>query len=243
MTDTIKISRELLERILSNDEKISGLKMGEFEDACEDMAGAMMELRALLATPPADAADMGGQAGGGDTRKLSDIGNEIHNLSCHVVHVNEEWAQQLGTFASELWNWGGQAGEEVQQQITIVQYLDTKGSRKALGAMNAKLRCKVGHLERRIAEQCEELEILHKQLDRFREKSHGIPALAEHERLSEELAQHRQQAGKLVEARAEIDRLKDQRAYLRALLNRVRLHVPLQSMPGLLGDIEPALED
>ena len=106
----------------------------------------------------------------------------------------------LATPPADAADMGGQAGEEVQQQITIVQYLDTKGSRKALGAMNAKLRCKVGHLERRIAEQCEEIEILHKQLDRFREKSHGIPALAEHERLSEELAQHRQQAGKLVEA-------------------------------------------
>lgn len=88
--------------------------------------------------------------------------------------------------------------------ITIVQHLDTKGSRKALGAMNAKLRCKVGHLERKIAEQCQELEILHKQLDRFRDQAHGIPALAEHERLREQIAAERQRAEGAVEALRDI---------------------------------------
>ena len=126
------------------------------------------ELRKALATPPADDADMGGQAGE------------------EVVTIYDPESRSYE--------------EHLVGSITIVQHLDTKGSRKALGAMNAKLRCKVGHLERRIAEQCEELETLHKQLDRFRDGSHGIPALAEHERLRQELAQHRQQAGKLVEA-------------------------------------------
>ena len=146
--------RELLERIVAGDVgRMIYAKLATGQATETDDGKAWLELRALLATPPADAADM-----------------------------------------------GGQAGQEVTQQITIVQHLDAKGSRKALGAMNARLRCKVGHLERKIAEQCEELEILNKQLDRFRSQSHGIPALAEHERLSEELAQHRQQAGKLVEA-------------------------------------------
>lgn len=44
-----------------------------------------------------------------DDRKLSDIGNELHNLSCHVVHHNEDWANQLGALASELWNWSARA--------------------------------------------------------------------------------------------------------------------------------------
>ena len=49
-------------------------------------------------------------ASAGDDRKLSDIGNELHNLSCHVVHHNEGWANQLGTLASELWYWPSNAG-------------------------------------------------------------------------------------------------------------------------------------
>lgn len=40
-----------------------------------------------------------------DSRKLSDLGNELHNLSCHVVHVNEGWAEQIGKIARELWKW------------------------------------------------------------------------------------------------------------------------------------------
>jgi uncharacterized protein YukE len=53
MTDTIKISRELLERICGKDG----------EDMTNEAYVARHELRQLLATPPADAADMGGQAG------------------------------------------------------------------------------------------------------------------------------------------------------------------------------------
>ena len=45
------------------------------------------------------------QASADGSRKLSDLGNELHNLSCHVVHVNEGWAEQIGKIARELWNW------------------------------------------------------------------------------------------------------------------------------------------
>ena len=45
------------------------------------------------------------QASADDSRKLSDLGNELHNLSCHVVHVNEGWAEQIGKIACELWKW------------------------------------------------------------------------------------------------------------------------------------------
>ncbi|HHZ9315238.1 TPA: hypothetical protein ACWMI6_005990 [Pseudomonas aeruginosa] len=42
---------------------------------------------------------------GGDERKLSDLGNELHNLSCSIVHENEKLAEQIGGIARELWNW------------------------------------------------------------------------------------------------------------------------------------------
>ncbi len=66
-----------------------------------------------------------------DDRKLSDIGNELHNLSCHVVHHNEDWANQLGALAYELWNWntraqlpsqGGEAVGEVHPLSDGKQY-------------------------------------------------------------------------------------------------------------------------
>jgi hypothetical protein len=38
-------------------------------------------------------------------RKLSDLGNELHNLSCSIVHENEKLAEQIGGIARELWNW------------------------------------------------------------------------------------------------------------------------------------------
>jgi hypothetical protein len=56
MTDTIKISRELLEQLLDSDGIDGVFDAGKNYDAHQ-------KLRALLATPPADAADMGGQAG------------------------------------------------------------------------------------------------------------------------------------------------------------------------------------
>ncbi|WP_202966858.1 hypothetical protein [Pseudomonas aeruginosa] len=40
-----------------------------------------------------------------DERKLSDLGNELHNLSCSIVHENEKLAEQIGGIARELWNW------------------------------------------------------------------------------------------------------------------------------------------
>lgn len=52
MTDTIKISRELLEHLVDSAEFGSGIDTPE-----------LIAARALLSTPPADAADMGGQAG------------------------------------------------------------------------------------------------------------------------------------------------------------------------------------
>ncbi|HGW5815182.1 TPA: hypothetical protein ACNIOI_000039 [Pseudomonas aeruginosa] len=42
---------------------------------------------------------------GGDERKLSDLGNELHNLSCSIIHENEKLAEQIGGIARELWNW------------------------------------------------------------------------------------------------------------------------------------------
>ena len=59
MTDTIKISREL-RPVLSMILNALDRDAAEGKAARGEMAA---ELRALLATPPADAADMGGQAG------------------------------------------------------------------------------------------------------------------------------------------------------------------------------------
>ncbi|HFX2685865.1 TPA: hypothetical protein ACV5QX_000846 [Pseudomonas aeruginosa] len=55
--------------------------------------------RAFLATHPAV------EQACWDERKLSDLGNELHNLSCSIVHENEKLAEQIGGIARELWNW------------------------------------------------------------------------------------------------------------------------------------------
>lgn len=60
--------------------------------------------KGLAGTPLRDSSASVEQAGG-DERKLSDLGNELHNLSCSIVHENEEWAEQIGGVARELWNW------------------------------------------------------------------------------------------------------------------------------------------
>ena len=52
MTDTIKISRELLERLYEASGRGDGMHTDD-----------LRAVRALLSTPPADAADMGWQAG------------------------------------------------------------------------------------------------------------------------------------------------------------------------------------
>ncbi len=59
--------------------------------------------RAFLATHPAV------EQAGGDERKLSDLGNELHNLSCAITHTNEEWAEQISSIARELWKWPDRA--------------------------------------------------------------------------------------------------------------------------------------
>lgn len=55
----------------------------------------------------------------------------------------------LGSLRAQVHECGTAAPEPVQGEAT--NKLDTKGSRKALGAMNAKLRAKVGSLERELA--------------------------------------------------------------------------------------------
>lgn len=52
------------------------------------------------------------------------------------------------------------------------------------------LQSRLDSAERRDSERTEEIEILQRQLDRFRNQSHGIPALAEHERLRQQLSEH-----------------------------------------------------
>ncbi|EPF6737993.1 hypothetical protein NR640_006635 [Pseudomonas aeruginosa] len=47
--------------------------------------------------------------GAQEERKLSDLGNELHNLSCAVIHTNEDWAGQISSIAGELWKWPDRA--------------------------------------------------------------------------------------------------------------------------------------
>ena len=85
-----------------------------------------------------------------DDRKLSDIGNELHNLSCHVVHHNEDWANQLGALAYELWNWntraqacqGGESVEVVgygcEGQMEVLKHVPLTGGMKVSGREREK---------------------------------------------------------------------------------------------------------
>lgn len=62
-------------------------------------------------------------------RKLSDLGNELHNLSCSLAHDNEEWAEQLSSIARELWSWlqpsPAQAEKAEAERPEVVGYLAT----------------------------------------------------------------------------------------------------------------------
>lgn len=60
---------------------------------------------------------------GGDERKLSDLGNELHNLSCSIVHENEKLAEQIGGIARELWNWP-QSRAALEQPSPDAPYAD-----------------------------------------------------------------------------------------------------------------------
>lgn len=62
-------------------------------------------------------------------RKLSDLGNELHNLPCSLAHDNEEWAEQLSSIARELWSWPqpspAQAERAEAERPEVVGYLAT----------------------------------------------------------------------------------------------------------------------
>jgi hypothetical protein len=61
--------------------------------------------KTLLAIKELDRGE-GQPMGLGDDQKLSDLGNELHNLACEIHHTNEEWACQIEKVAIELWFWG-----------------------------------------------------------------------------------------------------------------------------------------
>lgn len=70
---------------------------------CSECTADAYRARAALAQPsPLQAEQIEGAQG---ERKLSDLGNELHNLSCSIVHENEKLAEQIGGIARELWNW------------------------------------------------------------------------------------------------------------------------------------------
>ncbi len=82
----------------------SSLKRHAPESNLVARATNYLAAKGLAGTPLRDSSASVEQAGG-DERKLSDLGNELHNLSCSIVHENEEWAEQIGGIARELWNW------------------------------------------------------------------------------------------------------------------------------------------
>ncbi|MFF6559246.1 hypothetical protein ACET37_07100 [Pseudomonas aeruginosa] len=82
----------------------SSLKRHAPESNLVARATNYLAAKGLAGTPLRDSPALVEQAGG-DERKLSDLGNELHNLSCSIVHENEEWAEQIGGIARELWNW------------------------------------------------------------------------------------------------------------------------------------------
>lgn len=82
----------------------SSLKRHAPESNLVARATNYLAAKGLAGSPLRDAPASVEQAGG-DERKLSDLGNELHNLSCSIDHENEEWAEQIGGIARELWNW------------------------------------------------------------------------------------------------------------------------------------------
>ena len=64
-----------------------------------------------------------------DDRKLSDIGNEIHNIGCGLQASHEEYANELGLLASELWFWGktNPQPQKVESEPEIEEGSETKG--------------------------------------------------------------------------------------------------------------------
>lgn len=65
-------------------------------------------------------------------RKLSDLGNELHNLSCSLAHDNEEWAEQLSSIARELWSWPqpspAQAEQAEAERPEVVAVMESNGA-------------------------------------------------------------------------------------------------------------------
>ena len=98
MNDTIKISRELLELALSN--VLQGPPL-------DRIVKAKQELRKALATPPVDAADMGGQAG-----------EEVEVVAWRIEHPAKQWKvyEQRQDWAHQEY---GHIKYEVQDLMTV----------------------------------------------------------------------------------------------------------------------------
>lgn len=115
--------------ILRREVQAAKLLLSECDKVLEEDGGVYIELRAFLsgkmdaddviallssqqreATPAEIARVHPEQAEGAQgERKLSDLGNELHNLSCAVIHTNEDWAEQISSIAGELWKWPDRA--------------------------------------------------------------------------------------------------------------------------------------
>ena len=103
--------RELLERIVAGDVgRMIYAKLATGQATETDDGKAWLELRALLATPPADAADMGGQAG-----------EEVEVVAWRIEHPAKQWKvyEQRQDWAYQEY---GHIKYEVQDLMTVAQH-------------------------------------------------------------------------------------------------------------------------
>lgn len=69
-----------------------------------------------------------------DQRRLPDLGNELHNLSCEVHHTNQRWADEIQCIAIELWNWPAPAPVVPTRDEVLQCLLATSGQSEGVAA-------------------------------------------------------------------------------------------------------------
>ncbi|UCR75639.1 hypothetical protein PAER4900a_00077 [Pseudomonas phage YMC17/07/R4900a] len=113
-------------------------------------------------------------------RKLSDLGNELHNLSCSLAHDNEEWAEQLSSIARELWSWPQPSPTQAEQHWPkLEQPAKVGGVRFSAGVSSrlvveaAQRLYKFESTPEKEAERIERLQAFREQLDPFNLAPHA----------------------------------------------------------------------
>lgn len=119
MTDTIKISREL-RPVLSMILNALDRDAAEGKAARGEMAA---ELRALLATPPADTADMGGQAGEAALQEWARDRFSFAGRYKGPIYGNTDWATARAMHADLLGFYAQRDAQHRQQAGKLVEAL------------------------------------------------------------------------------------------------------------------------